>query len=133
MPHVKAFIFLLAISAIPLRITAQHQATAAPEWPALIGKWKVSLRSSSGDVMGTTDFVVTESDGKTVKGTFYGSPLRQVHIATVGPALHFAFVTSDTNSVYHGAARFVAGRLEGSTHALDRGFLSVWTAERAVP
>lgn len=65
-----------------------------------------------------------------MRGSFYGSPLRHVHVATSGDRLHFAFITSDVNSLYHGTARFAGGRLEGSTHALDRGFLSVWTAER---
>jgi len=83
--------------------------------------------------MGTTEFVVSEANGETIKGTFYGSPLRQVHLSKVNGVLHFAYVTSDTNSVYHGTGRFISGRLEGSTHALDRGFLSVWTAEPLRP
>lgn len=106
---------------------------SASDWNSLIGEWKVSLRSSSGEVMGTTMFLITEANGKTVRGSFYGSPLRQVHVASVDGTLHFAFTTSDVNSLYHGTARFAAGRLEGSTHALDRGFLSVWTAERLKP
>lgn len=129
MRHTNALLLLITGFILP----AFGQNLSAPNWVALIGEWKVSLRSSSGRLMGTTTFVVSEADGKTIKGSFYGSPLRQVHTASVDGTLHFAFITSDVNSLYHGTARFAAGRLEGSTHALDREFLSVWTAERVTP
>jgi len=39
-------------------------------------------------------------------------------------------VTEDGSGICHTSEGFVEGRMEGTTHALSRGFLAVWTAER---
>lgn len=134
--HKAILVLLCACLIVPLSgqnegtKSAKANSEAAVNWNSLIGQWKVSLHSSTGEVMGTTMFVITEAGPKSLQGTFYGSPTRQPHLATFKGAIYLAFVTSDQNSVYHTTVRLSDARLEGSTHAIDRGFLSVWTAER---
>ena len=73
---------------------------------------------------------VTAIDGDTFTGTFYQSAIQEGRINTDWGAVYFAFVTSDGSGTYHTAGRLIEGRLEGTTHALGRDFLAVWTAER---
>jgi hypothetical protein len=76
--------------------------------------------------------VVTGAPGDSLVGTFYGSPIRQARVNRAWGRLHVAFVTYDNTGAYHHTAVLVApGRLEGTSHALGRGFLAVWRAARA--
>jgi hypothetical protein len=65
-----------------------------------------------------------------IKGTFYGTDFADGSTNKDWGSVCFAFTTSDGSGAYHTAGRLVNGRLEGMTHAVGRGFLSVWTAER---
>ena len=76
--------------------------------------------------------MVTAAPGDSLVGSFYGSPIRQARVNRAWGRLHVAFVTYDNTGVYHHTAVLVApDRLEGTSHALGRGFLAVWRAARA--
>jgi hypothetical protein len=105
-------------------------AVPAVDPKALIGTWRVDLRQSPSSVPYFQTFVITSVEDSQILGKFYGSPLRYGRINTDWGTAAFAFVTSDLSGLYHTAGRLVNGRLEGTTHSIGRGFLSVWTAER---
>jgi len=99
----------------------------------LVGQWRVDLTSSPREgVTGRyyTDFVVTSVDDNRIEGTFYGSPIEQGRINRSWGGVRFAFVTHDGGGgTYNHSGELVDGRLiRGLSQALDRDFLSVWTA-----
>ena len=96
----------------------------------LIGNWQVDLRPSPGSDPYYTDLNITEVKDNTFKGSYYGSPIKHGNINTSWGKLHFAFVTSDGSTTYHSTGQLIDGKLVGTTHALERDFLSVWTGEK---
>lgn len=77
--------------------------------------------------------VAAVNDDGTFEATFYGAPVEVARYNADWDVLHIAFVTRDGSTRYLHAARLEGGRLHGTTHAVERGFLSVWTAEQAAP
>jgi hypothetical protein len=103
-----------------------------PEARALFGTWRVDLRPDPAAAPAEAPFVVTAAPGDSLVGSFYGSPIRQARVNRAWGRLHVAFVTYDNTGVYHHTAVLVApDRLDGTSHALGRGFLAVWRAVRA--
>jgi hypothetical protein len=105
-------------------------AAAAAEPDGLVGTWRVDLRPTPGAAPFYQTFVVTSVKGGRLGGRFYDTEIRDGWINKDWGAVHFAFTTSDNSGAYHTAGRLVKGRIEGTTHAVGRGFLAVWTAER---
>lgn len=118
---------------------ARYLAEAAPvvapvSAEPLIGAWRIDLTSTPADRAGglyyaEMEIVAVEDDR--ITGFFYGSPMEQGRINRDWGAVRFAFVTRDGGGgVYHHSGELVDGRLiRGLSHALDRDFLAVWTAE----
>ncbi len=115
----------------PLR--AQHTAPAHDNAgsAALLGTWRLDLRPTPDSPPVEQELVVASVDGDSIVGTFYRSRIQNADFNGAWGPLHVAFTTSDGSGVYHHHAVLVApGRLEGTTHALGRNFLSVWRAAR---
>ena len=110
---------------------ASHRPEVPPVDPqALVGTWKVDLRSKPGDPEYFQAFVVTAVQGKTFTGTFYGAPIEQARINNDWGAVRIGFVTSDQSGPYNHSATLTGTRLEGLTNSTGRNFLSVWSAVR---
>jgi hypothetical protein len=99
----------------------------------LLGQWRVDLTASPSEgVNGRyyTDMVIDSVKGDRVTGTFYGSRIENGRINRSWGGIRFAFITRDGGGVYHHSGEMVDGRLiRGLSHAIDRDFLSVWTAQ----
>lgn len=100
----------------------------------LLGQWRVDLTATPAE--GTkgryyTDMVVESVQGDRIAGTFYGSRMENGRINRSWGGIRFAFITRDGGGgVYHHSGEMVDGRLiRGLSHAIDRDFLSVWTAQ----
>ena len=96
----------------------------------LIGTWQVDLRPTPGAEPYFNEFVVTEVNGKTFVGTFYGTPVTQARINTDWFAVRIAFVTEDGSGPYNHSAVLVGTKLEGLSNSTGRDFLSYWSAEK---
>lgn len=96
----------------------------------LVGTWTVDLRPTPDSDPYFQPFVVERVGDGTFAGRFYGAPFEGGLLNTSWGALHFAFTTADGRTEYHTSGVLEGGRLRGTTHAVSRGFLSVWTAER---
>ncbi len=110
-------------------------ATAAAADPnRLVGTWRVDLRPTPDAPPYYQTFVVTSAKDGRLSGTFYNTEIRDSRTnKDWGTAVYFAFTTNDGSGAYHTAGRLTSdGRLEGTTHAVGRGFLAVWTAERVL-
>ena len=97
---------------------------------SLVGEWKVDLRPVPGAPDYYKSFVVTEVNGKSFSGVFYGAPLHDGRINTDWGAVRFAFVTEDLSGSYNHSGVLRGGRMEGTSHSLGRKFLSYWSAVR---
>jgi hypothetical protein len=111
--------------------------SAAPAAPAadpnrLVGTWRVDLRPTPDAPPYYQTFVISSVKDDRLSGTFYNTEIRDGRTnKDWGAAVYFAFTTNDGSGAYHTAGRLTSnGRLEGTTHAVGRGFLSVWSAER---
>lgn len=104
---------------------------AEPDAAGLVGTWSVDLRPTPDADPYFQEFVVSEVDGNTFQGTFYGTALENGRINRDWGDLRFAFTTDDGSGAYHTSGTLVGDELTGTTHALGREFLSVWTATRA--
>lgn len=126
---VLAVVSLLLPPGLSAQAPANPAEPANPELSALVGTWRVDLRPAPGADPYFQSLVVAITDGE-VEGSFYDTTFRDFQSNVDWGPLHFAFVTEDGSGIYHTSGRLVEGRLEGTTHALGRGFLAVWTAER---
>ena len=109
---------------------APNDSAAAFDPDALIGSWEVDLRPSPDAAPYYQILKITAVDGNQIKGTFYDSPIKFGRINTAFGKVVFAFVTEDGSGVYNTSAVLVGDHLEGTTHAVGRGFISPWKAER---
>ena len=111
----------------------RNELSLAPETASadqLVGAWRVDLRPTPDADPYYQTFTVRR-DGDALAMTFYGTPAQDVLVNTDWGAVEFAFTTGDGVTSYHTSGRLVGDRLEGPTHAPGRGFLGIWTAERA--
>lgn len=71
-------------------------------------------------------------DNKTFEGFFYREDvrIRQGKINTQSGTIYGALVSGDNSGDYNTAFYYKDGKLYGSTHALKRDFLAVWTATK---
>ena len=106
-----------------------------PSAAPLVGEWRVDLTSKPGAEPYYAVMTVKSVDGDRITGVFYDSPMEKGRITRAWGSVRFAFVTHDKNGgTYNTSGEFVDGRLiRGVTHALDRDFLSIWTADRKAP
>jgi hypothetical protein len=103
----------------------------------IVGTWQVDLRPTPDaepyfQEM-VIDSVAAEGDDR-IQGTFYGSPITDGETDTAWGSLRFAFVTRDGGGgVYHHTGELQKdGTIVGTSHAVERGFLLTWRAERKV-
>ena len=96
----------------------------------LIGTWKVDLRPKPEAEPYFQEFVVTEIQGNTFSGSFYGSAISQGRVNTDWGAVRIAFVTADGSGPYNHSAVLLGERLEGLTNSTGRDFLSYWSATK---
>lgn len=115
---------------LPLALLLLALSAQAQSLDALYGSWTVDLRPTPDAEPYSQPFVAMPSDSLAFGGTFYGSPLETAVSNDDWGDLRIAFTTSDGSGVYHHAAVLREGVLHGTTQAMGRGFLAVWTATR---
>jgi len=136
MSIVKTLALIMATAGLLFAgLAAADPSTIAPvAADPILGQWRVDLTASPAEGKAGryyTDMVITSVEGNRITGTFYGSPMEKGRINRSWGAVRFAFITHDGGGgVYHHSGEFVDGRLiRGLSHAIDRDFLSVWTAQ----
>ncbi len=118
-------------AAVAAAAAADAAASADADAGALVGRWVVDLRPTPDADPYFQELVVESVEGGTITGRFYGSPLIDGRVNEDWGTVRWAFATEDGSGRYHTAGELRDGRMVGTTHAIGRGFLSVWTAERA--
>ncbi len=107
--------------------------TAAPEAASLIGTWRIDLRPTPDAEPYYQEMVIESVDDNTITGTFYGAEITDGRLNLNWDAVHFAFVTSDGVGNYNTSGVIDGDAVRGTTHAIGREFLSVWTGTKIDP
>ncbi len=97
---------------------------------SLLGSWKIDLRPTPDSEPYYKEFVIDSVEGKTFKGTFYGTPIESGYLNKDWGTVKFAFVTRDGSGLYNHSGTLKDGKLEGLSHSIGREFLSVWSGVR---
>lgn len=119
-------LFVLALSFCVLSATAQDQ----PE--VLLGSWKLDMSPQDPNDSNFAMMEITKVSDNKLKGTFYrkGVKLRDGQINMQTNRIYGALISGDNSGEYNTAFYYEDGKLYGTTHAVDRGFLSVWVATK---
>jgi hypothetical protein len=96
----------------------------------LIGTWRLDMTPHKAD---DNQFAMMEiksvSNGK-LEGTFYrsGVKIRNGQINDLTGRVYGSLISGDNSGSYNTSFYFENGKLYGTTHAVNREFLSVWVA-----
>ena len=124
---------LFIVTGCALRVSTgvtPNTTTETPDPNQLIGSWEVDLRPKPGAEPYFQEFIVSEINGKTFSGTFYGTPVTQGRINKDWGAVRIAFVTADQSGPYNHSAILSGDKLEGLSNSTGRDFLSYWSAQK---
>ncbi|WNJ18394.1 hypothetical protein [Pontibacter sp. G13] len=122
-------LLLSSVCSLGLLLASTH-AIFQPDPQALVGHWEIDLTPENGLDDPTAIMIVKKVSDKSFSGTFYreGVKIREGRINTQRGIVYGALVSGDNSGDYNTSFYLKDGVLYGSTHAIDRGFLSVWTA-----
>jgi hypothetical protein len=98
----------------------------------LVGKWKLDMSPQNKTDSNFAMMEITSVEGDTFKGVFYreGVKIREAKINTQLGIIYAALISGDGTGDYNTAFYYKDGVLQGTTHAVNRNFLAVWTATR---
>ena len=98
----------------------------------MLGTWQIDLSPEDKSDNNFAMMRITKIDNKTFEGDFYrdGVEMRNAKINTQLDLIYGALISGDASGTYHSAFYYDNGVLHGTTHAINRNFLSVWTASK---
>ena len=118
------------IALVSLWITAQENPKMDPQ--LLVGEWKLDMSPQNASDNNFAMMHITSVADQKLKGTFYrkGVALKNGQINTQTGTIYGALTSGDNSGSYNTSFYYADGKLYGTTHAIERGFLAVWVAER---
>ena len=98
----------------------------------LLGTWKLDMSPQDQNDSNFAMMEIKSVKGDQMKGTFYreGVKLRNGTINTSTGVIYGALISGDNSGEYNSTFFYKDGKLYGTTHAVDRGFLAIWTATK---
>ena len=128
MKIINVLLFTLLVS-IPASMRAQ---STDIDLNVLVGKWKLDMSPQDKTDSNFAMMNITKIEDKTFKGEFYreGVKIRNAQINTQLGIIYGSLISGDGTGEYNTTFYFKEGILYGSTHAVKRNFLSVWTATK---
>ena len=96
----------------------------------LVGSWKLDMSPQDNTDSNFAMMNITKIEGNTFEGEFYreGVKITNAQINTQLGVVYGALVSGDNSGTYNTTFVYKNGMLEGTTHSIDKKFLSVWTA-----
>lgn len=109
-----------------------QESTAGADIEQLIGTWILDMSPENQADDNFAMMKIIAVDKNTMTGTFYreGVKMRSGNIQVSNGTIHGALISGDNSGEYHSAFYMKDGLLYGTTHAVQRGFLSVWVATK---
>lgn len=120
-----------AIYVLTLSLLFTQFQTSAQESPeVLLGKWKLDMSPQNLEDDNFAMMEITSVKNNQMKGTFYrdGVKLQNGQLNMQTGKIYGALISGDNSGSYNTSFYYQDGKLYGSTHAIDRGFLAVWVA-----
>lgn len=98
----------------------------------LIGTWKLDMSPQDTTDNNFAMMRIDTIDGYSFTGTFYrdGVALQNGQLNTQRGIVYGALTSGDNSGSYNSTFYLKDGKLYGTTHAIDRNFLSVWIATK---
>ncbi len=98
----------------------------------LIGQWKLDMTPENPNDDNFATMRVDSIEGNAMHGFFYrdGVKIRKGQVNIQSGSVYAALISGDNSGEYNSAFYYKEGVLYGTTHAVNRGFLSVWTAKK---
>ena len=93
----------------------------------LIGKWKLDMSPQDKTDSNFAMMNITKIEDSTFEGEFYrqGVKITNAQINTQLGVIYGALVSGDNSGIYNTTFYYKDGMLQGSTHSIDKKFLSV--------
>ena len=128
----KQIVFFLTFAALLYALPVAGQAREDVNPEVLIGSWKLDMTPENEKDANFAMMRIEKVENQSLRGVFYreGVKIRDGFINTQRGIVYGALVSSDNSGKYNSSFYYKDGVLYGSTHAIDRGFLAVWTATR---
>ncbi|WP_298545360.1 hypothetical protein [uncultured Aquimarina sp.] len=98
----------------------------------LVGEWQLDMSPQDKTDTNFAMMRINKIDANSVQGTFYreGVEIKEGKINTQRDVIYVALISGDNSGSYNTSFYYKDGKLYGSTHAVERGFLAVWIAEK---
>ena len=106
--------------------------TTEKDTSVLIGEWKLDMTPQDDTDDNFAMMRIEKIKDYSFKGVFYreGVKIREGQLNTQSDFIYGALISGDNSGEYNSTFYYKDGMLYGSTHAIGRGFLSVWTATK---
>ncbi len=121
---------LLSLGLISLLTPCFGQTPSEMDPDVLIGEWTLDLSPQDLTDANFAIMTITKIKGNSFKGEFYrkGVKIEHAQLNTQLGIIYGALVSRDNSGSYNTSFYLKDGMLHGSTHAIDKKFLAVWTA-----
>ncbi len=98
----------------------------------LVGTWKLDMTPQDKTDNNFAMMSITKINENSVEGEFYRTsvPIQDGRVNTQRGIIYVALISGDNSGTYNSSFYYEDGVLYGSTHAVKRGFLAVWTATK---
>ena len=98
----------------------------------LVGTWKLDMTPQDTTDNNFAMMSITKINSQMVEGEFYRTSvaIKEGRVNTQSGTIYVALISGDNSGEYNSTFYYKDGMLFGSTHAVDRGFLAVWTATK---
>ena len=111
---------------------AYAQTSESTDLSVLEGTWKLDMSPQNEKDSNFAKMKITKASIDGLEGEFYrdGVPMQMGKVNTQLGIIYAALVSGDNSGTYNTTFYYKYGRLYGTTHAIDKDFLSVWIATR---
>lgn len=98
----------------------------------LVGKWKLDMSPQDQTDANFAVMEISEVDGNSFAGVFYreGVEIKNAQLNTQLGVIYGALISGDNSGEYNSSFYLKDDVLHGTTHAVKRNFLAVWTAKK---
>ena len=112
-----------------VQLSEQPQATNQDS-DYLLGQWQIDLTPTDSSDYNFATMTINDINDLQFFGEFYrtGVTIQNGRLNTSNGKVYGALISADGTGQYASSFYLNNGKLYGTTHSLDRKFLSVWTA-----
>lgn len=124
--------YLVLISVLLVTPQLSKAQSTEIDLTVLVGTWKLDMSPQDQTDANFAMMEISEVSGNSFKGDFYreGVAIADAQLNTQLGIIYGALISGDNSGDYNSSFYFKDGVLHGTTHAVNRNFLAVWTAKK---